>query len=301
MAGFRQAIEVAVAVVRDANGRLLMAERPAGKRGAGYWEFPGGKVEPGETAATAAARELHEELGLRAEALVPLRAYTHEFPSARIRLHPFLVTRWQDTPHGREGQRFAWVDQARPDTMGLVLASHARLLTVMALPRRLVRVDAAGPLTPGRVQAALRHGFRGFLLDAARLPPGQQGLLARRMAGLLPPRAMLMLRGSPQAAAQAGVAACVAPLSESPAPGGQAGLPLFGAVCADAATIETAVTAGVDFIVLDGDRGTKVHRIPGIAMRCYCPCAEAAAGQGDVIVDLDRLLAGTHPTGKEAA
>ncbi len=298
----RQQIEVAIAVVRDPNGALLMAERPAGKRGAGFWEFPGGKIERSETAAAAAMRELEEELGLRATHARALRVYTHDFPAARIRLHPFLIEQWRGSASGREGQRFAWVDPANASTIGPLLASHARLHRVMSLPRRVVRLTAAHPISRASLHAAAQHGFHGFLLDAANLPPGQQILLARRISGLLPAGGMLMLRGAPQAAAAAHAHAAVAPLAQAPTAGGGAALPLFGVACAALSDLQRAEDADADFAVLDqaiagpnltGDRN---------AMPVYATMGGGndAAGQ-HVLVDFDVLLGGAFAMPRAAA
>ena len=89
-----------------------MAERTPGQVSPGFWELPGGKIDAGESAEQAAIRELDEEIGIRALAVRPWIAYEHVFPLRRIRLHFFKVERWEGTPHGREGQRLAWIDPA---------------------------------------------------------------------------------------------------------------------------------------------------------------------------------------------
>ncbi len=100
----------AVALI-DADGRILLAQRPAGKSMAGLWEFPGGKVEPGETPEAALIRELREELGLdtHASCLAPLTFASHAYPDFHLLMPLFACRRWQGTPTPREGQRLAWV------------------------------------------------------------------------------------------------------------------------------------------------------------------------------------------------
>jgi len=105
-------IDVAVAILVAADGRFLLASRPAGKPLAGCWEFPGGKMEPGETAAEALARELSEELGiaisLSAAGCRHLATVEHDYPTTAVRLHPCVVTEWRGEPTAREGQQLCW-------------------------------------------------------------------------------------------------------------------------------------------------------------------------------------------------
>jgi 8-oxo-dGTP diphosphatase len=100
----------AVALI-DADGRVLLAQRPPGKSLAGLWEFPGGKVEPGETPEAALIRELHEELGIDtwASCLAPLTFASHSYPDFHLLMPLFACRRWQGTPQAREGQTLAWV------------------------------------------------------------------------------------------------------------------------------------------------------------------------------------------------
>ena len=85
-AGSNVPIEVAVGILEDAQGRVLIAQRPIGKAYAGYWEFPGGKIESGETVERALARELHEELGVQVQVCEPLLTLVHRYPEYTVRL-----------------------------------------------------------------------------------------------------------------------------------------------------------------------------------------------------------------------
>lgn len=100
----------AVALI-DADGRVLLAQRPEGKSLAGLWEFPGGKVEPGETPEAALIRELHEELGIDtwASCLAPLTFASHSYPDFHLLMPLFACRRWQGIASPREGQTLAWV------------------------------------------------------------------------------------------------------------------------------------------------------------------------------------------------
>lgn len=103
-----KALDVAVGVVQRVDGTVLIGQRPPGKPYAGWWEFPGGKLEPGESAAVALARELHEELGLEAVTSMPWVVRDHTYPHARVRLWFRRVRCWRGEPRGREGQSFVW-------------------------------------------------------------------------------------------------------------------------------------------------------------------------------------------------
>ena len=104
----RVPVDVAVGVLIDAEERFLLTSRPEGKVYAGHWEFPGGKVEPGESIAQALVRELHEELGIEVLASEAWRIEEFDYPHARVRLHFLKVRRWQGELQMKEGQRMAW-------------------------------------------------------------------------------------------------------------------------------------------------------------------------------------------------
>jgi len=106
----RVVLVAAVALI-DADGRVLLARRPAGKDMAGLWEFPGGKVNPGETPEAALIRELDEELGIETwnSCLAPLTFASHAYDSFHLLMPLYACRRWQGTPQPREGQELAWV------------------------------------------------------------------------------------------------------------------------------------------------------------------------------------------------
>ena len=106
----RLLLVVAVALV-DVDGRVLVSERPAGKQLAGLWEFPGGKVEPGERPEQTLIRELAEELGIRVEepCLAPLTFASHAYPDFHLLMPLYVCRRWTGTPRPMEGQALKWV------------------------------------------------------------------------------------------------------------------------------------------------------------------------------------------------
>jgi len=101
---------VACALI-DTDNRVLIAQRPEGKQLAGLWEFPGGKLEPGERPEPALIRELHEELGIVVQetCLAPLTFASHAYESFHLMMPLYICRRWEGTPTGREGQPLAWV------------------------------------------------------------------------------------------------------------------------------------------------------------------------------------------------
>ena len=101
-------IDVVVGVLRNASGEYLFTQRPVGKPMAGYWEFPGGKVERGESHQQALVRELQEELGITITNGDAWRSIEHVYPHAHVLLHFIIVTEWEGTPHGREAQSLRW-------------------------------------------------------------------------------------------------------------------------------------------------------------------------------------------------
>ena len=104
----RTAVDVAVGVLIDAEGRFLLTSRPEGKVYAGYWEFPGGKLEAGESVESALRRELHEELGITIAAVEPWNVTLMDYAHARVRLHFCKVRAWKGDFEMREGQAMAW-------------------------------------------------------------------------------------------------------------------------------------------------------------------------------------------------
>jgi 8-oxo-dGTP diphosphatase len=101
-------IHVVAAALVDGDGRVLLAQRPPGKSLAGLWEFPGGKLEPGESPEAALVRELDEELGIVASGLEPFTFVSFAYPDFHLVMLLYWCRHWQGEPHGRDGQALRW-------------------------------------------------------------------------------------------------------------------------------------------------------------------------------------------------
>lgn len=142
----RPLTRVAVGVLVRGDGQVLLADRPAGKPYAGYWEFPGGKIEPGEPVAAALQRELHEELGIDIGPSTPWVTFEFDYPHAYVELQFRRVEQWRGEPHAREGQRLCFVDPAGHLPQPLLPAAIPALRW-LRLPRVLILVDALSAAT----------------------------------------------------------------------------------------------------------------------------------------------------------
>ena len=176
-------INVAVAVVQRADGRVLMAERPRGKVSGGFWEFPGGKFDAGEHAEQALARELHEEVGVELDRAQPWMTYNHTYPDKIVRLHFFRVTAWHGTPHGREGQRVVWEDPSAI-TVSPVLPANDKVLQALSLPSiyAITHAEKYGVSEfMLRLDQALARGVRLIQVREPSMAPEQLAQFARRV------------------------------------------------------------------------------------------------------------------------
>lgn len=139
----RAVVDVAVGVLVNESGEFLLTSRPAGKVYAGYWEFPGGKLESGETVEQALRRELHEELGITIGAVHPWKIEMVDYPHALVRLNFCKVFAWQGTMQMREGQSCAW--QGLPVQVAPVLPGTVPVLGWFAQERGFAGATHAQP------------------------------------------------------------------------------------------------------------------------------------------------------------
>jgi 8-oxo-dGTP diphosphatase len=272
-------VQVAAAVILRADGRFLLSQRPPGKVYAGYWEFPGGKVEPGEPLADALARELHEELGIEVTRAYPWIAQRYVYPHAHVQLNFFRVLGWSGQPRPREDQALAW---AALHDLGVtpLLPANGPVLRALALPDRLgiTRAHEVG-IEPflQRLDAALADGLRMVMVREKRMPGTRLAAFAcevvRRChaAG-----AKALIHGDAQLAVECGadgVHLPAAALLHAPSRP-QAGL--CGASCHDAAELEHAQRLGLDYAVLGAVLPTASH--PGQPAMGWERFAQLAAG-----------------------
>jgi 8-oxo-dGTP diphosphatase len=155
-------VEVAAAVLQRPDGSFLLAQRPPDKIWAGYWEFPGGKIERGETPYHALVRELREELGITVATAYPWVTRVFTYPHATVRLNFFRVTAWSGDLHPHEGQEFSW--QRAPNiSVTPMLPANAPILRALELPSlyAISNVQELGEEEfMRRLEAALRKGLR---------------------------------------------------------------------------------------------------------------------------------------------
>jgi 8-oxo-dGTP diphosphatase len=262
----RAITEVVAAVLTQPDGRMLLAQRPSGKAYAGYWEFPGGKVEPGESLETALARELHEELGIAIGA--PYRWITREFeyPHATVRLNFFRVFDWQGEPHPHEGQVFSW---QRPDAVEVtpLLPANFPIVKALTLPPVLgiTHAEALGVDSfLARLDVALHNGLRLIQLRDKTLPDEARLALARETVRRARPHgARVLVNGSlglARAADADGVhldSSAAAKLSARP------DCEWVGVSCHDGAELAHAAALDADFALLSPVLPTLTH--PGAA------------------------------------
>ena len=140
----REITEVAVGVLLDRDGRFLMANRPQGKPYAGWWEFPGGKLEAGETVLQALAREYAEELAVTVKKASPWFVFEREYPHAYVRLHFCRITEWEGSPESLEHQTFRWFATLKEAQTEKLLPMCSLVIERLMLPQRvaLVKDDA---------------------------------------------------------------------------------------------------------------------------------------------------------------
>jgi 8-oxo-dGTP diphosphatase len=286
-------VHVAVAAIRDARGRVLLCRRPDHAHLGGLWEFPGGKIEAGETLEQALAREIREEVGLEVAVHRPLMRVPHRYPDKSVLLDVHLVTGFAGEAHGREGQPVAWVPPCDIHRYALPDADRP-IVTALRLPARyLITPELDGDPSP--LAAALSAATGGVELVQLRAPSlgadafralAKDAVRVCRKAG-----ARLLLNADPALVDAVGADGVhlngrrLASTGRRPLPADR----LVAASCHGAADLRRAEGIGADFAVLSPVLPTASH--PGATTLGWEGFAELA--------DAARIpvyaLGGMHP------
>jgi 8-oxo-dGTP diphosphatase len=254
------AVEVAAAVIQRPDGSFLLAQRPPGKVYAGYWEFPGGKVERGEAASAALARELHEELGIDVARAYPWMTRVFTYPHATVRLNFFRVVAWRNEPHPREDQAIAW--QHPGTTVSPMLPANAPVLAALELPVEYAITDTARYGTAGmldRLERRLDAGLRLVQLREPGLSPEERRIFCENAIGRAQRHGCKVMVKAPVPGAD-GVhftSAELMALRERPAGG------LAAASCHTREELERAMRLELDFAVLGPVREKNAKPVLG--------------------------------------
>lgn len=180
-------VEVAAAVLQNPDGTFLLAQRPSDKIWAGYWEFPGGKIESGETPYHALVRELREELGIEVQTAYPWLTRVYTYPHATVCLRFFRVTAWSGKLHPHEGQQFSW-QHVTHIPVSPVLPANGPIMRSLSLPA-LYAISNARELGEAeflrRLEAALHKGLRLVQLREKEYSRTALRELAMRMLPLI--------------------------------------------------------------------------------------------------------------------
>ncbi|MCC6303004.1 MAG: Nudix family hydrolase [Gammaproteobacteria bacterium] len=260
----RAVLHVAVGVITNAAGEVLVSLRPNHVDQGGRWEFPGGKVEPGEDARRALAREIEEEVGLRVDAARPLIRLRHDYPARSVLLDVWRVTAWRGQAHGREGQRLDWRALRALDPADFPAANPPIITAARLPPLYLITPEPAPPYDGflSRLEALLDAGISLVQLRAKSLGAEAFRSLAREAIASCRARgARILLNADPGLSLELGAdgvhlsAARLASLSARPLPSGQ----WVAASCHDPRQIERAGRIGTDFIVVSPVRETRSH------------------------------------------
>ena len=260
-------VEVAAAVMLRADGReFLLAQRPEGKVYAGYWEFPGGKVEPGETVRQALIRELQEELGITVTACSPWLTRQFTYPHATVRLNFWRVTAW-DGEIGitapLEHSAVEWQKTGAAASVAPILPANDPILKALSLPTTMAITMAENEGSERqleRLEEALKGGLRLIQMRDKNLPPAQRLWFAEAMRQLARSHgALLVINDDEELARRIGAdglhlsAARLAACEQRP------DFDWVGASCHDAAEVIRAGQLGLDYALLGPVLPTPTH------------------------------------------
>jgi 8-oxo-dGTP diphosphatase len=286
----QKVVEVAAAVLQRPDGTFLLAQRPADKIWAGYWEFPGGKVEAGETAHDALVRELHEELGIEVLTAYPWLTRVFTYPHATVRLSFFRVTEWRGELYPHEGQQFSW-QQAQDVRVSPVLPANAPILRALELPALYAISNVAELGVESfliKLQAQLDAGLQLIQLREKNLTPERlRELAVRTVAMAHAAGAKVLINGDLALAREVGADGVhltslqLAELTERPS------VAWCAASCHTDEELQRAQRLGCDFAMLSPVLPTQSH--PGAAHLGWERFSALAAGSSIPVYALGGL------------
>jgi 8-oxo-dGTP diphosphatase len=254
--------EVVAAVLMRPDGSYLLAQRPVGKVYAGYWEFPGGKVEASETSLQALTREIQEELGVTITRATPWLTRTHVYEHASVRLRFFRVTAWQGELQRLDNQEFSF-QMPGQETVEPMLPANGPLLRAMQLPP-VCAITRAGQIGEQAMLNALRSacdaGLRLIQVREKEATSAHRIQFAKQVKALATPYgAQVVLNGSVHEAREAGVDGVHLSAQALLATAVSPDLAWVGASAHNAAEIEHAQRIGCDFVLLGAVQATPTH------------------------------------------
>jgi 8-oxo-dGTP diphosphatase len=252
--------EVAAAVIERPDGTFLLAQRPEGKPYAGYWEFPGGKIEDGEAAQAALTRELREELGIAVRESTRWITRVYAYKHATVRLHFFRVSAWDGEPRPLEDQAIKWQSLEAPDVSPM-LPANAPVLAALALPAVMVVSNAAELGVDAWIQKLAERALEEKLLVQIREKGAErqrvQHLLSRALARAEPFGSRLVVNSDCGSFPQcSGVHLTSRALMQA---AGRPPASLLGASCHDERELEQAERLGVDYALVGPVKATASH------------------------------------------
>ena len=258
------AVHVAAAALIDSDDRVLLTRRRPGSHQGGLWEFPGGKLERGESVSDGLSRELREELGIELLGHRPLIRVTHQYPELRVLLDVHLVDAWRGAPVGREGQPLAWVTRCALGDYPMPAADHP-IVTALQLPAVYLitppQVDQPAPFLDA-LEASLYRGARLVQLRLFDLRASRLQEIGRAVCDLChAQQARVLLNGDPDTAAAIGAdgvhlsGRALRVTRNRPVAAGH----LLAASCHSPADLAHAERLGVDFALLSPVLPTRSH------------------------------------------
>jgi 8-oxo-dGTP diphosphatase len=255
-------VEVAVAVMIRPDGAVLLARRPGGKVYSGYWEFPGGKIDPGETVFDALRREIREELGVEVERAFPWITRTFAYPHAEVRLHFYRVYAWSGEPRALEHTAISW---ERPNAVSVspLLPANGPVLRSLLLPVEYGITNAGETGVESflsKLELRFRDGLKLVQLREKTLPPEILRGFARRALKLARSYGAAVLLNANSALAREVHADGVHLTAEQlRCLDVRPDFPWCGASCHSSEELRRAEALGVDFVVLGPVLATPSH------------------------------------------